>query len=138
MPDMLAFDAPSREVCVVKRIPTSTPQQAFVLLNDVQFVEAARVLAENAMHQSSDNPEAGCRYIFRQLTARDPDAKELALLVSTLKEQREILEKDPERATKLIAAGSRKVDPGLQPIELAANTLLAQAVLSLDATVWKR
>ncbi len=45
MPDMTAFDAPSREVCVLKRSTTGTPQQAFVLLNDTQFVEAARVLA---------------------------------------------------------------------------------------------
>jgi hypothetical protein len=51
MPDMTEFDAPSREVCVVKRSSTSTPQQAFVLLNDTQFVEAARVLAEKAMQR---------------------------------------------------------------------------------------
>ncbi len=43
MPDMTTFDAPSREVCVVKRNNTGTPQQAFVLLNDTQFVESARV-----------------------------------------------------------------------------------------------
>jgi len=52
MPDMLAFDAPSREVCVVRRSATATPQQAFVLLNDVQFVEAARMLAQSALKRA--------------------------------------------------------------------------------------
>ncbi len=52
MPDMTAFDAPSREVCVMKRSVTDTPQQAFVLLNDTQFVEAARVLAQHALKES--------------------------------------------------------------------------------------
>ena len=81
MPDMTAFDAPSREVCVLKRLPTGTPQQAFVLLNDTQFVEAARVLAErtlevNAVAPISRQHASNC-LAFRRLTGRYPDAREL-------------------------------------------------------------
>src|SRR5262245_42159237 len=73
MADMTAFDAPSREVCVVKRSATSTPQQAFVLLNDTQFVEAARILAENALQQAKMSDDELLSWIFRRLTGRNPD-----------------------------------------------------------------
>src|SRR5260221_63547 len=76
MPDMTAFDAPSREVCVIRRSATSTPQQAFVLLNDTQFVEAARVLAENALEQGG-TVEQQIRFVFLRLAAREPVAGEL-------------------------------------------------------------
>src|SRR5262245_52917180 len=80
MADMTAFDAPSREVCVVKRSVTSTPQQAFVLLNDTQFVEAARVLAEKALKQVKSSDEQREVWIFRRLTAREPDRAERGVL----------------------------------------------------------
>ena len=112
-PDMTAFDAPSREVCVVKRNATGTPQQAFVLLNDTQFVEAARVLAENAL-QSGPSADDRIRFIFRRLTARNPDARELKLLEELLREQTDVFTKEPERAAKLFSVGDRKRDAALE------------------------
>jgi hypothetical protein len=138
MPDMSAFDAPSREVCVVKRSNTGTPQQAFVLLNDTQFVEAARVLAEHAIKEGGAAADDRIRFAFRHLTAREPEPREIELLRQLLAEQTAGFAKEPERADKLIAAGDRKRDPALNPVELAATTALAQAILNLDATVWKR
>ena len=71
MPDMTEFDAPSREVCIVKRSTTATPQQAFVLLNDTQFVEAARVLAEKAHAAKAERTRAKrIRFVFCRLTGR--------------------------------------------------------------------
>jgi hypothetical protein len=137
MPDMTAFDAPSREVCTVKRSATATPQQAFVLLNDTQFVEAARVLAERALKESGSAQER-IGFAFRRLTARAPDGAELALLEQLLTEQKAMFKQEPDRAEKLIAVGERKRDPGLDPIELAAMTSVSQAIMNLDATVWKR
>lgn len=138
MPDMITFDAPSREVCVVKRNNTSSPQQAFVLLNDTQFVEASRVLAEKAMKESGGSAESRIRFIFRRLAARDPDANEMKLLLELLKEQSAIFNLEPARAEKLVLVGDYKRDPSLNLTELAATTTLAQAVLNLDATIWKR
>jgi hypothetical protein len=138
MPDMTAFDAPSREYCIVKRNNTGTPQQAFVLLNDTQFVEAARVLAEKALKEGGSNPSQQIDFAFRCLTARNPDPKEEILLRQLLDEQKEIFSKEPQRAEKLISVGDRKGDPALNPIDLAATTALAQAIMNLDATVWKR
>ncbi len=137
-PDMTAFDAPGREVCVVKRNNTGTPQQAFVLLNDTQFVEAARVLAEHAIKEGGESPEKLIRFIFRRLTAREPDANELMLLKALLDEQVKIFRAEPERAKALTAVGEKKADEKLDAVELAATTTLAQAVMNLDATIWKR
>jgi hypothetical protein len=137
-PDMTAFDAPGREVCVVKRNNTGTPQQAFVLLNDTQFVEAARVLAEHALKEGGDTAEQRVDFIFRRLTARDVDAQELKLLKDLWREQADGFKAEPERAKKLISVGERKADAALDVTELAAATTVAQAVMNLDATIWKR
>src|SRR5882724_3118475 len=111
MPDMTSFDAPSREFCTVKRSATATPQQAFVLLNDTQFVEAARVLAEKALEQTSLSTEQKIRYVFRRLTARDPDPREAKVLNELLSQQASLFAKEPDRARKLISVGEKKSDP---------------------------
>jgi len=138
MPDMTAFDSPSREVCSVKRTSTVTPQQAFVLLNDTQFVEASRVLAERALKKGGSMPSERIRFAFRCLTGRPPDASELKLLEELFAEQTSIFKGEPERAEKLIAVGERKRDASLDPVELAAMTSVSQAIMNLDATIWKR
>jgi hypothetical protein len=138
MADMTAFDAPSREVCVVKRSVTSTPQQAFVLLNDTQFVEAARVLAEKALQQAKSSDDERVRWIFRRLTAREPDKKESLMLNELLSEQTAEFTREPARAEKLTAVGEHKRDGALELARLAGMTAVAQTVMNLDATVWKR
>jgi hypothetical protein len=138
MPNMIAFDAPSREVCQLKRTATGTPQQAFILLNDPQFVEAARVLAEEMLTRPNTAPDKQVGFVFTKLTGRNPDAKELKLLMELWLEQKEFLKAEPERATKLLAIGKKKANANLNPIEVAAATQLTQAILNLDATIWKR
>jgi hypothetical protein len=138
MPDMAAFDAPSREVCVLKRSATGTPQQAFVLLNDPQFVEAARVLAEKALKEGGGSARKQIRFVFRRLTGQEPDARESRILAALWHEQKDIFAKEPGRARQLVAVGDSKADPSLDVVELAAATELTQAILNLDATVWKR
>ncbi len=137
MPDMIAFDAPGREVCLLKRNPTSTPQQAFVLLNDTQFVEAARVLAEKTIQGEKDRAH-GINFAFRQFTGRTPSADETKLLVDLWSEEAAEFAKEIGRATNLLAVGEKKPAASLDPVELAAATEVVQAILSLDATVWKR
>src|SRR5436309_8303905 len=138
MPDMTAFDAPSREFCTIKRSATATPQQAFVLLNDTQFVEAARVLAEKALREGGATTEQQITFAFRRLTARAPKPNELKLLRQVLTNQTQIFQQEPDRAAKLIAVGEQKHDPALSAGELAAMTAVTQTIMNLDATVWKR
>jgi hypothetical protein len=138
MPNMLAFDAVSREVCTARRQTTDTPLQALVLLDDPQFVEAARVLAERALKEGGRSDAERIRFAFRCLATRGPASDEMKLLLALYDQQRACSAKDPASAAKLVRIGDRKPDASLTPAELAAMTEVAQAILNADATVWKR
>jgi hypothetical protein len=77
-------------------------------------------------------------FAFRHLTARNPQPLETKILVDLFDDARKQFKEEPERATKLIAVGDKKPDPKFDRTELAAATEVAQAILNLDATVWKR
>ena len=69
-PNMLTFDTPTRETCAVRRPRTNTPLQALVLLNDPQFVEAARGFAERVLRDGGASAEARLAYAYRVAVAR--------------------------------------------------------------------
>jgi hypothetical protein len=135
-PTMSTFDAPSREACRVRRERTNTPLQALVLMNEVQFVESARRLAERVMHDAA-TPEDRVRAIFLRATARQPESGELELLLETFRENLSEYRSNPAAAQKLIQVGGTQPDASLPPEELAAWTLLANLVLNLDEVVVK-
>jgi hypothetical protein len=138
LPNMTAFDAPSREVCTVARGRTNTPLQALVLLNDVQFVEACRALATAV---SSEHPEIHDRIAaaFLRLTGREPDAQELAVLADVYNEQRQLFG-DPSQqdAAKFLEIGDSPAEQTVNAIELAALAVTCQVILNLDATIFER
>ncbi len=136
-PQMAAFDAPSREACRVRRERTNTPLQALVLLNDTQYVECARALAERTMKEGGASAEERAAYLFRLATCRRPDAKELAELVAVYRDHLAAFTKDVEAAKKLVAVGETKPDAALNPAELAAWTMVGNLVLNLDEMVNK-
>ena len=140
-PVMVTFDATSREVCTPKREITATPLQALVLLNGPQYVEAGRVLAERLMTdpESAQATEAE-RLVraFRLCTSRHPEARELEILTQLLAEQRAHFAVHPEEAAKLIKVGQRAPDAALDPVELAAWSVTAKALLNFDETYTKR
>jgi hypothetical protein len=138
IPNMIVFDAPSREVCTARRSRTGTPLQALVLLNDPQFVEAARVLGERMLKESGPTPGERVRYAFRILATRQPTPKEIQLLTELFEHERQVFANDPEVAAKLLKIGQHPADPSLPPAEVAAAAVLAQTILNLDACVWKR
>ena len=135
-PTMLTLDAPSREWCLVRRERTSTPAQALVLLNDPQFVEAARVLAEKLMDQPAltDRLTTG----FRLATSRRPTEGELAIQTQMFAEQKDRFEKQPKLATALLAIGDRPRNTKLPAPEVAALTVVTQAMMNLDDCVTKK
>jgi hypothetical protein len=137
-PNMLAFDAPSREVCVVRRQTTSTPLQPLVLLNDPQFVEAAEALGERALREGGRTLESRLAYLFRSTATRRPSDRELHLLAELYRGQEELFRKDPDAARKFLKAGNRSLVPGRDPAELAAAAATAGAILNLDAAVTTR
>jgi hypothetical protein len=135
-PTMLMFDSPSREFCTVKRSRTNTPLQALALLNEVTFVEAARVLAQRMNDQPNKDLEGKIRWGFRQVTGRYPEQQELDVLVTGYERRVQAYSSDLEAAKKLVAWGESKV-VDIQPSELAALTLTANVLLNLDEVVTK-
>jgi hypothetical protein len=137
VPSMIMFDATSREACAVKRPSTNTPLQALVLLNDIQFVEAARVLAELVIKQKSNDIDR-IKEAFIRLAGREPDIREIEILSGILRDQRTEYLKTPAEAAKLVSVGESKADTKLDPVELAAMTVTVQAILNSDSVIWKR
>lgn len=137
-PSMLTFDATSREVCTAKRETTTTPLQALVLLNDPQFLEAARELAEQTVRQHSSDPQAQVTDTCHRLWGRAPQAKERAILGQLLREQLDYFQANPEAATKYLAIGERPRDESLPADQVAATAVLASAVMNHDDFVMKR
>jgi hypothetical protein len=138
LPNMLSFDTPTREVCVVSRSRTNTPLQALVLLNDVQFVEAARVLAADVT-RCCDTTEARICEAFLRLTGRHPDAVEVEELCNLYREQvRVFTEADVDDPKQLLQVGESPTESELSPVDLAALTVTCQAILNLDATIYDR
>ncbi|MES2790898.1 MAG: DUF1553 domain-containing protein [Planctomycetota bacterium] len=137
-PAMVTFDAAERNVCVAKRQSTSTPLQALALLNDVQIVEAARLAAQRMLQSGGTTDDARVSWLFRTITGRQPSTKETAILVKLLQEQRELFAAKRAEAAKLLAVGEAKNDAQLDVVELAAGTVLAEAILNLDEAVMRR
>jgi hypothetical protein len=136
-PQMTTFDAPSRESCMVRRERTNTPLQALLLMNETQYIEASRALAERAMKEGGAKPEERIAYLFRLATARKPDAAETAVILETYRDHLARYAKDEAAAKKLIAIGESKADAKLSATELAAWTMVANLVLNLDEVINK-
>jgi hypothetical protein len=134
-PSMLTFDAVSREVCTAKREVTTTPLQALVLLNDPQFVEAARVLAEHLLVAVPADAKARHRAAFRALTGRTPDAREDALLAQLFAEQQAIFARTPADAEAFLSTGASAWNRALPRAEFAATTAVVSGIMNLDEFV---
>lgn len=134
-PSMSAFDAPSREVCALERARTNTPLQALALLSDVQFVEAARALAERAVLEGGPAPSAVVERAFELVLSRaptEPEQRELeALHADVLARYRA----SPAEAKALLDVGDSVASSRVDALELAAWTLVASVILNLDEAV---
>jgi hypothetical protein len=136
-PNMLAFDAPTRESCTAARARTNTPLQALVLLNDVQFVEAARALAALVSRRHRDEADQ-LREAFLRLAGRQPDDVELSILREIRADQRRRFTDGSQDAEAFLRVGSSPPDSPLAPADLAALVVTCQAIINLDATVFER
>ncbi|MES2981197.1 MAG: DUF1553 domain-containing protein [Verrucomicrobiota bacterium] len=137
-PNMTLFDTSTREVCSTRRMPTNTPLQALVMLNDPQFVEAARKLSERIIKHGGTTDEARAAWAFREVIGNAPSAAQVALLTELINEQRGFFTTKSSDANALLKIGDAPADPALDKTELAAFTTLAQALLNLDANIMLR
>ncbi|MCB9874555.1 MAG: PSD1 domain-containing protein [Planctomycetaceae bacterium] len=136
-PTMTTFDAPDRETCQVRRARTNTPLQALVLMNDVQFIEAARKFAERVMNDAESDSRERITFAFRTVLARHPSASELDSLTQLFNDYLAEFKSNPEAATKLLAAGESPRNEALDANELGAWTMIAHLLLNLSETVTK-
>ena len=134
-PSMVTFDAVSREVCTARRDVTATPLQSLVLLNDPQFVEAARVLAAQLLTRFRNDEAARHREAFRALIGRAPDETESGILARLFAEQRDLFVRNSDEAAKLLGVGESKSSQTLPRADFAAMTTVVNAIMNFDEFV---
>jgi hypothetical protein len=136
-PTMSVFDASSRETCVVRTTRTNTPLQALALLNEVTFVEAARVLAERVVREEGA-PKAQIERAFRLVLCRPPDEEELRLLLAGFERHLAHFRNDLAAADELTSVGEYPRDEAVDVAELAAYTATASVILNLDEALTRK
>jgi hypothetical protein len=136
-PQMTTFDAPSREACLVRRERTNTPLQALLSMNEPQFVEASRALAERTLREAGPTTDERLIYMFRLATSRKPDSSDLAELSGCFQDFLAHYTKECGGAKELIVIGESKPDPKFNASELAAWTMIGNVILNLDEVMTK-
>lgn len=137
-PSMMVFDAPTREVCVVKRAASSTPLQALALLNDEMYIEASRKLAERMLMEGGTTPSQRVAWAFRLTSSRAATPAELHVLEDGLNRRLAQYRADRPAATKLLTAGEAPRNTTLDDAELAAYTTVASVLLNLDEVITRQ
>jgi hypothetical protein len=135
-PSMEILNAPSREVSCVGRELTNTPLQAFVVMNDPQFVESSRQLAAQALLKSQDKP-AILQFIAARLLSRELSTTEIEIVNETFDFSYSKFRVAPDKAAALISVGESIAPEKLDPAQLAAWTLIANQILNMDETLNK-
>jgi hypothetical protein len=136
-PTMLLFDAPNREICLVKRSRTNTPLQALALLNETTFVEAAQALAKRMLAEGGDSPGDRIARGFRLAIGRHPTDGELATLVAGFEADRDAFATEPAAAESFAGFGLVPPPEGVPPAEFAAYALAANVIINLDEFVMR-
>jgi hypothetical protein len=134
-PSLLAFDASTREECVVDRPRSNTPLQALVLLNDPNFVESARALAARMIHEGGADASARIKRGFQLALSRPPRGPEVTVLIDLMQHHYDQYRADPSAARALLSAGLEANPPDIDPVELAAWTSVARVLLNLHETI---
>jgi hypothetical protein len=134
-PTMSLFDAPARDKCMMRRARTNTPMQALVTLNDIQFVEAARNLAQHSIQAGGKTLAEQIAYAYRVTTGVQPKPSTLKLLETTYAEELKVFQVAPDRAKKFLANGESKRDEKIDAAEHAAMTIVTSMILNLDETL---
>jgi hypothetical protein len=134
-PSLVAFDAPSREECVLERASSDTPLQALDLLNNPIYVEAARVFAERVLKEGGSNLSRQLSWAFYQAAGRPPEAPELRTLAELHEKSLARFKADPESARQFIQAGEKPMASGIAPAGLAAMTSVTRVMLNLHEVI---
>ncbi|HIG83869.1 MAG TPA: DUF1553 domain-containing protein [Verrucomicrobia bacterium] len=135
MPNMLIFDAPTREKCLIQRPITNTPLQALVVLNDPQFVESARAFAQRIISEGDADERSRMNYGFKLALSREATDEEFEVLKRVLNGQASAFSTDKEKAKKFLSIGESTRNESIDIVEHAAWTVIAQMILNMDETL---
>jgi len=136
-PGLEAFNAPSREVCTVRRERTNTPLQALVTLNDPQFVEAARYLAQTMVKESAGDAAVAISAIGQCLLGRDFNTQEQQIILANQADYLSYYQAHPDDAAALIKVGETPADDSIEAPLLAAWTMTCNQLMNLDEVLTK-
>jgi hypothetical protein len=134
-PSLLAFDAPTREECVLERTNSETPLQALDLLNDPIYVEAARVFAQHALKEGGSTPARQLTWAFYRAAGRPPEAAELRMLSELHAKSLARFKADPDSAARFISIGEKPVAAGTSAPDLAAMASVTRVMLNLHEVI---
>ena len=136
-PSMAQFDAPNREVCTVRRIPTNTPLQALVTLNDPVYVEAAQAFAREII-QAEDATNQRIEHAFKKALIRLPTNGEIERLNQLVEEVQGLYQDDQESAMQIATDPLGKLPDSIDVVDAATWTVIANVILNLDEILMKR
>jgi hypothetical protein len=136
-PAMATFDAPSRELCTVRRVTTNTPLQALVTLNDPSYIETAQALARRMRREAGETIVAQIRHGLRLCLLRPPAQDAVDVLVGLYESELKHYSNDVDAATKMATDPLGPLPEGTAPAELAAMTVVANVMLNMDGVLNK-
>ena len=136
-PSMAAFDAPSRETCTIRRIPSNTPLQSFVTLNDPVYVEAAQALARRIIKEGGAGAEARAKFGIELCQGRPATAEQVKAVIDLCKADMERYRADKPAAEQLATNPLGPLPAGVEPDEAAAWTVVSNVLLNLDSVLTK-
>lgn len=136
-PTMATFDAPSREICTVRRLPTNTPLQALVTLNDPVYVEAAQAFARRILREAKGSSREKIKWALETALARPATETQIAALAALLEKTTAEFRTKADEAKKLSSSTELPLPAGADAAELAAWTTVANVLLNLDAVLTK-
>ncbi len=136
-PSMSAFDAPSREICTVRRIRTNTPLQAFVTLNDPVFVGASQALARRIVREGGSSVESRIKFALTLCLARPPQPEQIESITSLYQSESEHYHKQLEAAERIATQPLGPLPDKMEAAELAVWTVISNVLLNLDAVLTK-
>jgi hypothetical protein len=132
---MTIFDSPNRDFCAIKRTLTSSPLQSLALLNNPQFIEAGRVLAEKTLSKNNNSILELLPEIFRKVTSRRPSGNELNTLKKYYQEEHKRFRNNYSDAIKYINIGEKKPNYGIDPVKTAALASVINGLMNTSEAV---
>jgi len=136
-PSMTTFDAPSREICTVRRFRTNTPLQAFVTLNDPVYVEAAQALARRIVREGGADPESRVRFALKLCLSRPANDEQARALLDLYESETRHYREHPDEARTLATDPLGPLEPEWAPADMAAWTVVANVLLNLDGVLMR-